>query len=374
MKNILKYVAIGLLVIGVVGLLGSLFAVNRGDEENVTRPPSIEVTDKEEPSGEASTDSSTNTEEPEEEPVVYSEGLAYTMSVDGEAYYVNGIGTCTDTEIVIPPLYKDLPVTGIKDGAFSGCDSLTTFKLPSTVTYIGGSAFANCGNLQSVIIPNTVEGLGESVFSGCYNIQTMQYGRSTHLGFFFGASTYKENRDSVPASLKTVTFTGSSIPDYAFYNCTSLVSVYGTDELKVIGESAFDMYDIDAQSALPSALEDIPLTSSVTTIGKSAFRYCTEIESVTIPSGVKVIQSTTFGGCTGLKSLTLNEGLCTIGSYAFSNNQSLESITLPGSLTIIDDAAFNVCFNLKSIYCEFELVRFGNAPWGASNAVVICKE
>lgn len=43
----------------------------------------------------------------------YSVGLEYTLNKDNEIYSVTGLGTCTDTDIVIPATYKDLPVTSI---------------------------------------------------------------------------------------------------------------------------------------------------------------------------------------------------------------------------------------------------------------------
>ena len=46
-----------------------------------------------------------------------SEGLAYASNGDGTCAVV-GIGTCTDTDVVIPKTYNGENVTGIGDGAF----------------------------------------------------------------------------------------------------------------------------------------------------------------------------------------------------------------------------------------------------------------
>lgn len=47
-----------------------------------------------------------------------SEGLEYSWNSDGTGYTVTGIGTCTDTEIIIPSEYNAKPVTSIGESAF----------------------------------------------------------------------------------------------------------------------------------------------------------------------------------------------------------------------------------------------------------------
>ena len=64
----------------------------------------------------------------------------------------------------------------------------------------------------------------------------------------------------------------------------------------------------------------------VTSIGRSAFFYCTKLTNVTIPDGVTSIDYIAFCGCSGLKS-----------------------ITIPDSVTFIDEGVFSGCKNLTSI-------------------------
>ena len=53
------------------------------------------------------------------------------------------------------------------DCAFTYCKSLTSIKLPSSVTKIDGFAFCDCPSLTSVNIPSSVTEIGRYAFSDC---------------------------------------------------------------------------------------------------------------------------------------------------------------------------------------------------------------
>ena len=85
----------------------------------------------------------------------YSEGLEFTSNGDGTCY-VSGIGTCTDTDIVIPTTLPDGDtVTGIGSDAFRNCTSLTSITIPDSVTSIGVAAFEDCDSLASIEFEDT---------------------------------------------------------------------------------------------------------------------------------------------------------------------------------------------------------------------------
>ncbi len=108
--------------------------------------------DSEASSGNSSSkqESSANTEQNK----TPTKGLEYTLSADGTYYILSGIGTATDTDIVIPFTYKNLPVTSIGDDSFFACSSLTSITIPDGVTSIGEGAFS-CDSLTSVTFENT---------------------------------------------------------------------------------------------------------------------------------------------------------------------------------------------------------------------------
>ena len=95
-----------------------------------------------------------------------SVGLDYTVNEDGKTCSVSELGSCTDTDIVIPKKNPDgYRVTAIGDAAFLGCSNLTSITIPDSVTSIGAMAFSNCSGLTSITIPKSVTSIGRAAFS-----------------------------------------------------------------------------------------------------------------------------------------------------------------------------------------------------------------
>ena len=84
-----------------------------------------------------------------------------------------------DTNYIIPN-----SVTYIGNGAFRGCDSLTSINIPNSVTNIGNKAFWGCESLTSINIPTSVTHIGNSAFSFCYSLTSINIPNSvTHIGY-----------------------------------------------------------------------------------------------------------------------------------------------------------------------------------------------
>ncbi len=77
-------------------------------------------------------------------------GLVYVSQGDGTCY-VDGLGSCKDTELKIPAYspYGD-KVTRIGDGAFTNCTELLTITIPATVKTVGTGAFRGCSSLVAI--------------------------------------------------------------------------------------------------------------------------------------------------------------------------------------------------------------------------------
>ncbi len=80
------------------------------------------------------------------------DGMSYVSQGNGTCY-IDGIGTCLDTELKIPAYSPSGDkVTRIGDGAFTNCTSLLSVTIPSTVKTIGTGAFRGCSSLVSITV------------------------------------------------------------------------------------------------------------------------------------------------------------------------------------------------------------------------------
>ncbi len=103
----------------------------------------------------------------------FSKGLSYVQNED-ETYTVSGIGSCTDTNVIISSTHNGKKVTGIGESAFTHA-TFTEITLPKSITSIGEYAFSNCASLTSIVIPDSVTTVGGCAFAGCTNLKNIYY-------------------------------------------------------------------------------------------------------------------------------------------------------------------------------------------------------
>ena len=140
-------------------------------------------------------------------------------------------------------------VTTIGQSSFEYCDNLTSIVIPDGVTSIDSYAFKYCSKLTSIEVPNSVTTIGSGAFAYCSSLteliipfvgQCDNQSYNNNFGYIFGASSYENNNSYVPSSLTKVTITGgTTISQFAFYNCPSLTKVFIPSSVTAIGKRAF---------------------------------------------------------------------------------------------------------------------------------------
>ena len=282
-----------------------------------------------------------------------STGLSFSLEENG--YALTGIGTCKDTDIIIPKTYNGSPIIAV-NAAFKECNNLTSVTIPDSVLYIGNFAFKDCDWLTSITIPYSVQHIGYGVFNNCNNL--------THLTW--NAKSAYNDRRPAPYSL--------------FYGCSNLTDVIFGNGVEYIHQMIFDSC---------TTLKNITIPDSITEIGQSAFSSCNGvnvyisnleqwckisfadgganplrnagklylngklIETLIIPDTITSINDYAFYGCSSFTSVIIPQNITSVGAAAFCTCSGLISITID-CINSIDDYAFSGCKELKSVLWNAE--------------------
>ena len=282
-----------------------------------------------------------------EEDNPYSEGLAFTSNGDGTCY-VSGIGSCRDTEIVIPPTSPDgYAVTGIGEDAFNDCNLITSVVIPDGVTYIGAYAFTFCYALSNVVIPDSVIDIQDHAFSSCTSLESIDLPNSViTIGYAALSECSALESLVIPDSV-------TSIGDMFALNCTSLKSVIIGSGLSSLGDGAFlDCHSIVSISVAEENQKYKDIDGNLySKDGKTLLKYAIAKTdtSFVVPDGVYRISAFAFWNNKNLTSITISDDVFYIGSYAFYSCSNLTYITIPKSVTSISNNAFDSCTSLVAV-------------------------
>ncbi len=270
-----------------------------------------------------------------------------TISGNGEMKYAASNSGWRIHADIIKKVVIEEGVTSISEYAFSGCDNLESVQLSDSVSSIGEYAFFGCSSLTEIMIPNSVKQIGDYAFDGCSSLTSIIIsGDVTYIGryTFFGCSSLTNIK--LP---NTVT----NIGDYAFYGCTGLTNIEFPNHIEKIGECAF--YGC-------SSLTDITIPSSVRVIGDYAFCRCSGLTGITVEEGNTMFHSAgnclietkpkiLIAGCQN-SIIPIDGSVTSIGKSSFEDCVELESIKIPNSVTSIGDSAFYKCQKLTEIFYD----------------------
>ena len=132
-----------------------------------------------------------------------------------------------------------------------------------------------------------------------------------------------------------------------------------------------DMYDYSEDYLAPWSehcveITNVTISDGVTSIGSSAFCYCS-VKSITLPFGLKHIGASAFFYCPNIQQIKIPDSVEHIDPYAFSFCKGLHTVKLPASLTLISEDLFAECANLKNIDIPGTVTEIG------ANAFLRCK-
>ena len=288
--------------------------------------------------------------------------VKYSLYEDG-TLYLSGKGSMKNYDFfsttpspfsgnsAIRSLYVQEGITYIGSGSFYECQSLSSVKLPATITGVGYSAFDGTAWMNAQMSANAMVVVNDILINaaGCRGNVTVPSGIRV-----IGERAFEENAaltaltlpDSVTKIEKeafygcknllfvTIPDSVTKIGDYAFSGCAGLVSVSLPETMTQLGESVFS----DC-----SSLVSIRLPKGLKKLDKEMFWFCSSLKTVEIPSGITTIESGAFANCTALEAVHMENGILTIKENAFQYCKNMQDITIPASVTKIDDMAFSEC-------------------------------
>ena len=253
----------------------------------------------------------------------------------------------------------------ICDSAFFFCGSLFEIVIPSSVTSIGDWAFSFCSSLIYISIPKSVIYLNGNPFAewnGKLECLSPNYIYEDDILFNKDKSRIisfrNQNIESyvIPSSV-------TSIGKGAFRGCNSLSEIVIPSNVTSIGDRAF--YGCNS-------LSEIVIPSSVTSIGKGAFRGCNSLSEIVIPSSVTSIGDSAFSFCDSLSEIVIPSSVTSIGDRAFSGCRSLSELVIPSCVTSIGDRAFSRCSSLKYISIPKSVIGLNGNPFAEWNGKLEC--
>ena len=211
---------------------------------------------------------------------------AYDFMVDGIAYNINEDDTTVSVtlnvneynfstyngDILIPESVihngQTYAVTAIAADTFYACINLSSVSLPNSLVLIGDNAFSFCSSITSIHLPASVNLIVGNAFAGCEALNSITVDE--------GNERY-DSRNNCNAIIETETNT-------LITGCSSTI-----------------------------------IPSSVRTIGKEAFAYCSNLTSLDIPNLVTNISNDAFVACIGLTSI-YSRVLFNNSTYYINNN------------------------------------------------------
>ncbi len=106
----------------------------------------------------------------------YDDKITFELNEDEKSYSVYASCFNSITEVNIPGLFNELPVTGVLGNAFKYNNTVKKINLPDSITNIEGASFLGCDLLEEVNLPRNLSHFGEGVFDNFYSLKKLTIG------------------------------------------------------------------------------------------------------------------------------------------------------------------------------------------------------
>lgn len=214
------------------------------------------------------------------------------ITVDKDNKYYDSRGNCnaiieTKTNALIAGCRNTIipdSITSIQNGAFFGCNGLSSIAIPATVTSIWKNSFYGCEGLKEVkSYIKKPFAINDTVFLNRYN-------------------SYRKATLYVPSGTRDLYLATDGWKKFK-----NIVEMKAVDPYIVINDSSVAANNLEIEEdgilVIPEKTTIDGVEYTVTEIAKEAFKDNVNLTEVTIPQTVVKIASGAFAGCSNLKAI-----------------------------------------------------------------------
>ena len=223
--------------------------------------------------------------------------------------------------------------------------------------------------LESVVIPASVKEIGYQAFYNCTSLSTV-YCKATLPpdAYFYNNNNLTWTPFDGNAALRRIYVPEASVNSYRndsdWSRYASAIKAEGNDSESVVTEIYYT-----TTNGKPLSLDyskfDVSVSGNVYDSYRDMFVLSFDGELSSIPASA-------FTGKSTLETIIIPEGVTTIETDAFYNCSNLYNITIPDSVTTIGDGAFEYCESLTEISIPDSVTTIGeDAFWGCNDLTYV---
>ncbi len=214
------------------------------------------------------------------------------------------------------------------DDEFNSCTSLVAITIPGGVTSIGDYAFSDCSSLTSMTSYACMPpALGYEVF---YNVPSvLVLNVPCHTSAMYqeadGWSDFS-NYEEFEYGLCPIPFADATVKAI----CVAHWDTNGDGELSYAEAAAVTNLGTYFKSTAITSFDELEYFTSLTSLPNTAFYSCTSLASIALPASVSALGNGSFYNCSNLSTMTIYaETPPTVGTNAFKNVPAEMEVYVP---------------------------------------------
>ena len=261
---------------------------------------------------------------------------------------LSGVFMFDDEITTFDELQFFIGLASIGEDEFNSCTSLASITIPNAVTSIGNYAFSDCSSLTSMTsYACTPPALGNEVFYNVPSVVVLNV--PCHTAVMYqeadGWSDFS-NYEEFEYGLCPIPFADATVKAI----CVAHWDTNEDGELSYAEAAAVTNLGTYFKSTAITSFDELEYFTSLTSLPNTAFYGCTSLASIALPSSVSALGNGSFYNCTNLATMTVYaETPPTVGTNAFKN--------VPIDMAVYVPCGTYVAYHTADGWSEFTILQ-----------------